>query len=324
MKIAIFGAGAIGGFLGATLSRRGQDVALVVRGAHLAAIRQHGLRVHSAILGDFTARPFATDNPTRIGPVDFVAMTVKAHGVTIAAPMIAPLLGPDTPVVTVQNGIPWWYFHGLEGKWKDARLESADPGGVIRDHIEPARVIGGIAYCSSRVIEPGVISHLNNIRFLLGEPGGAASERARRLSDAIVSAGLESPVSTSIREQIWVKVLGNAPFNPISALTGATMEQMMRCAESRRLCDAAMSEVRAVAAAFGSDIPVTNRQRLDFAESVGAHKTSMLQDFEAGRTLELEPIVGAVIEMAGKADLAVPHLRAIYACAKLLARPRTA
>jgi hypothetical protein len=148
--------------------------------------------------------------------------------------MIAPLLGFDTPVVNVQNGIPWWYFHGLDGKWKDARLESVDPGGVIREHIDPARVIGGIAYCSSRVIEPGVISHLNNIRFLLGEPDGTVSERARRLSDAIVSAGLESPVSTSIREQIWVKVHGNAPFNPISALTGATMEQMMLCAESRR------------------------------------------------------------------------------------------
>lgn len=320
MKIAIFGAGAIGGFLGVTLSHRGQDVSLVVRGAHLAAIRERGLRVRSAMLGDFSAHPFATDDPSEIGPVDIVVITVKAHSVTQAAPMIAPLLGFDTPVVNVQNGIPWWYFHGLDGKWKDARLESVDPGGVIREHIDPARVIGGIAYCSSRVIEPGVISHLNNIRFLLGEPDGTVSERARRLSDAIVSAGLESPISTSIREQIWVKVLGNAPFNPISALTGATMEQMMLCAQSRRLCDAVMGEVRAVAAAFGSDIPITNQQRLDFAESVGAHKTSMLQDFEAGRPLELEPIVGAVIEMAEKAGLIVPHLRAIYACAKLLAR----
>jgi len=322
MKIAIFGAGAIGGFLGARLSHCGHDVSLVARGDHLAAIRERGLQVRSAVLGDFTAHPLATGDPADIGPVDAVVMTVKAHGVTHAARMIAPLLGPETAVVHMQNGIPWWYFHGLDGPWDGARLESVDPGGTISGHIDPRRVVGGIVYCSSQVVEPGVIAHLNNMRYLLGEPDGATSVRVERLAGAITSAGLQSVISPDIREQIWIKVLGNAAFNPISALTGSTMEQMMLCPETRALCDAVMSEVRAIAAEFGIEIPVSNQQRLDGALAVGPHKTSMLQDVEAGRPMELAPIVGAVIEIAAKTSVPVPNLRAVHACAKLLgARP---
>ena len=319
MKFAVYGAGAIGAFMGARLMRGGSEVALIARGPHLEAMRAHGLRVRSEIFGDFECRPQVTGDPAEIGEVDVVILGVKAHGLTAVAPRLGPLLGPDTIVVTTQNGIPWWYFHGLEGQWQGAHLESVDPGGVIAAHIEARRVISCLAYCSSKVVEPGIIEHLVGVRFPLGEPDTTRSERVQKLAAEFSAAGLKAPIRADMRHDIWVKVLGNAALNPISALTRATLLDILQHPPTRELARALMEEVMRVAQALGMKIRITIDQRLDGAEKVGHHKTSMLQDVEAGRPIELEPIVGAVIELADKAGVEVPNLRAMYACTGLLA-----
>jgi 2-dehydropantoate 2-reductase len=319
VKFAVYGAGAIGAFMGARLMRGGSEVALIARGPHLEAMRAHGLRVRSEIFGDFECRPQVTGDPAEIGEVDVVILGVKAHGLTAVAPRLGPLLGPDTIVVTTQNGIPWWYFHGLEGQWQGAHLESVDPGGVIAAHIEARRVISCLAYCSSKVVEPGIIEHLVGVRFPLGEPDTTRSERVQKLAAEFSAAGLKAPIRADMRHDIWVKVLGNAALNPISALTRATLLDILQHPPTRELARALMEEVMRVAQALGMKIRITIDQRLDGAEKVGHHKTSMLQDVEAGRPIELEPIVGAVIELADKAGVEVPNLRAMYACTGLLA-----
>ena len=322
MKFAVYGAGAIGAFMGARLMNAGNEVALIARGPHLEAMRAKGLRIRSQIVGDFECRPQVTDDPADIGEVDAVILGVKAHGLTAIAPKLGPLLGPETTVVTTQNGIPWWYFHGLGGEWQGARLESVDPGGVIAAHIEARRVIGCLAYCSSKVVEPGVIEHIDGVRFPLGEPDMTRSGRIQELAAIFNAAGLKAPIRADMRHEIWVKVLGNAALNPISALTRATLLDILQHPPTRELARVLMEEVVRVAEALGTKIRITIERRLEGAEKVGHHKTSMLQDLEVGRPIELEPIVGAVIELAEKTGVEVPNLRAMYACTRLLAGAR--
>jgi 2-dehydropantoate 2-reductase len=318
MKWVVYGAGAIGAVLAARLSASGEDVTIIARGEHLAAIRERGLLLRSDVFGEMVCRAPATDDPAGVGPVDVVVLATKAHSLTAIAPILKPLLETGTIVVTIQNGLPWWYFHGVGGKWEGTPLESVDPGGVIAKHIAVERVIGALAYCSSSLVKPGVVDHLEGIRFPLGELNGQRTPRIQQLSRTLDVAGLKGPIRTDIRRDIWGKLMGNAPFNPISALTRATMEEMLRLPETRRLIISIMEEVRAVAAAVGSETGLTIEQRVAGAEQVGPHKTSMLQDFEAGRAPELEPIVGAVVEVADKAGVPVPNLRGVYGCAKLL------
>ena len=292
MKFAVYGAGAIGAFMGARLMNGGNEVALIARGPHLAAMRTKGLRIRSKIVGDFECRPQVTDDPAEIGEVDAVILGVKAHGLTAIAPKLGPLLGPETTVVTTQNGIPWWYFHGLGGQWQGTHLESVDPGGVIAAHIDARRVIGCLAYCSSKVVEPGVIEHIDGVRFPLGEPDTTRSGRIQELAAIFNAAGLKAPIRADMRHEIWVKVLGNAALNPISALTRATLLDILQHPPTRELARVLMEEVVRVAEALGTKIRITIERRLEGAEKVGHHKTSMLQDLEVGRPIELEPIVG--------------------------------
>ncbi len=321
MRFVIAGAGAIGAYLGARLARAGCDVTLFARGPHLRAMQEHGVRVQSPE-GDFTAHPPATGDLESIGPADVVFLGVKAHGLTVLAPRLGPLLGPDTVVVSTQNGIPWWYFQGIGGDLEGTVLERVDPGGVVARAIDPRRVLGSIVYFSTEVVEPGVIRHVDGNRISLGEPDGSRSERARRIAEVLISAGLRAPITPRIRTEIWVKILGNVAFNPISALTRATLGAMVSDPDVCRLVRCIMTEVEAVAARLGIEMPVTIDQRIAGAGKIGEHRTSMLQDLDAGRPLELEPVVGAVLELGERLGLAMPHTRAVYACTKLLAATR--
>jgi 2-dehydropantoate 2-reductase len=319
MRFAVVGAGAIGAFAGAMLARSGEDVTLIARGAHLRAMQERGVRVRSS-LGEFDARPTATDDPTSVGIVDVVLLALKAHSLTEMAPRLQPLLGPETCIVSMQNGIPWWYFYRHGGEWEGTQLETVDPGGVISRHLDPARVIGCVVYPSTIIVEPGVIEHIEGTRFAIGEPDGSKSERCRRIADTFIKAGLRCPIRTDIRHDMWVKLMGNVAFNPISALTRATLVEIVQCAETRELAAAIMTEAEAVARRLGIEMGISIEQRIEGAEKVGHHKTSMLQDVEAGRPLELDAIVGAVVELGSKMGLLLPCTRAVYACVKLLSR----
>jgi 2-dehydropantoate 2-reductase len=323
MKFLIAGAGAIGAYMGACMARAGQDVTLFARGPHLRAMQEHGVRVKSAD-GDFEAHPKISENLEKVGPVDVVFLGVKAHGLTQLAPQLKAVLGPDTAVVGTQNGIPWWFFQGWGGAHEGMLLERVDPGGAIAAAIEPRRVIGSIVYFATDIVEPGVIRHTEGNRISLGEPDGARSERIRQIAEALIAAGLRAPVTTRIRQEIWVKILGNVAFNPISALTGATLVQMARDPEVGALIRKIMEETEAVGAKLGLELPVTIDQRIAGAEKIGEHKTSMLQDLEAGRPIELEAIVGAVVELGERLNIPMPHTRSVYACTKLLAQIRAA
>jgi 2-dehydropantoate 2-reductase len=317
VRIVIAGAGAIGGYIGARLARVGADVVLFARGPHLQAMQSRGLRVLSPD-GDFEVRPAVAGDLSTIGPADVVVLGVKAHGLTALAPLLTPLLGPDTIVVSTQNGIPWWYFQGIGGEHEGLRLERVDPGGAIASAIEPRRVVGSLAYFATDIVEPGVIRHIEGNRISLGEPDGTRSDRCRALAEVLIGAGLRCPVSTRFRTEIWVKLLGNVAFNPISALTGATLEELVRDADVSAVIRAVMTETEDVAARLDITLPISIDQRMAGAEKVGAHKTSMLQDLESGRPLELEAIVGAVVELGERLGVAMPSTRALYACAKLL------
>ena len=322
MRFAIVGAGAIGAFAGAMLARSGEDVTLIARGAHLLAMQERGVRVRGS-LGEFEAHPAATDNPSSVGPVDVVLLTLKAHSLTEMAPRLEPLVGPHTCVVSAQNGIPWWYFYRVGGEWEGTQLQSIDPGGVIAGSIDPSRVIGCIVYPSTVIIEPGLVEHIEGTRFALGEPDGSKSDRCRRIADAFIKAGLRCPIRTDIRHDMWVKLMGSVAFNPISALTRATLVEIVQCPETRELAGSIMSEAESVARRLGVEIGVSIEQRLDGAAKVGHHKTSMLQDVETGRPLELEAIVGAVVELGNKMGLSLPYTNAVYSCVKLLAQRRS-
>lgn len=319
MRFAIVGAGAIGAFAGAMLARSGEDVTLIARGANLRAMQDHGVRVRGS-LGEFEARPAATDDPAAAGVVDVVLLTLKAHSLTEMAPRLAQLIGPETCVVSAQNGIPWWYFYRLGGEWEGTHLETVDPGGLISQSIDPSRVIGCVVYPSTIIIEPGVVEHIEGTRFAIGEPDGSKSERCRRIAGAFIKAGLRCPIRTDIRRDMWVKLMGSVAFNPISALTRATLAEIVQCPETRELAAAIMTEAEAVARRLGIEMGISVQQRLDGAEKVGHHKTSMLQDVETGRPPELEAIVGAVVELGNKMGLSLPCTKAVYACVRLLAR----
>jgi len=317
VKIVIAGAGAIGGYIGARLTRAGADVVLFARGPHLQAMRERGLRVISAD-GDFSVTPRVTGDLAGVGPADVIFLGVKAHGLPALVPHILPLFGPETFVVSTQNGIPWWYFQGIGGELDGLRLERVDPGGTIAAAIEPRRVVGSLAYFSTDVAEPGVIHHTEGNRISFGEPDGTRSERTRRLAEALIAAGFRCPITTRFRHEVWVKLLGNVAFNPISALTGATLEEMVRHPDVSRLVRDVMSETEAVAAKLGIELPISIDQRMAGAAKVGAHKTSMLQDLEAGRPMELEAVVGAVVELGERLGVPMPATRAVYACARQL------
>jgi 2-dehydropantoate 2-reductase len=323
MKFLIAGAGAIGGYIGACMARAGFDVTLFARGPHLRAMQAHGVQVKSAA-GDFEVRPKIVGSLEEAGRVDVVFLAVKAHSLPQVAPHLKAVLGPDTAVVSTQNGIPWWYFQGFGGQWEGTHLERIDPGGRISAAIEARRVIGSIVYFSTEIPAPGVIQHSEGNRISIGEPDGTRSERCRRIAEALVASGLRCPVTTHIRQEIWVKLLGNASLNPVSALTGATVVQMVRDPEMSTVIRNMMLEVEAVSHKLGMELPVSIDQRMAGAEKVGEHKTSMLQDLEAGRPMELEALVGAVVELGERLGLPMTCTRTVYSCTKLLAECRSA
>jgi 2-dehydropantoate 2-reductase len=322
MRFLIAGAGAIGAYIGARMAQAGFDVTLFARGPHLRAMQERGVQVKNSE-GEFVVRPAIAGSLEEVGPVDVVFLGVKAHGLPQLAPHLRPVLGPDTTVVSTQNGIPWWYFQGFGGDWEGLHLERVDPGGVISSAIDAHRVVGSIVYFSTEVTAPGVIQHIEGNRISLGEPDGSRSDRCRRIAEALIASGLRCPVTTRLRHEIWVKVLGNASFNPVSALTRATLAQMVRdpgvCWVIRNI----MQEVEAVSNKLGMELPVSIDQRIAGAEKVGEHKTSMLQDLEAGRPMELEALVGAVVELGERVGLPMTCTRTVYECTKLLAQ-RTA
>ena len=322
MKIVVAGAGAIGGYIGACLARSGQDVTLFARGPHLRAMQERGVRVVSPE-GNFEAHPAVTGDLSSIGPADVVFLGVKAHALTDLAPRLHTVLGPDTAVVSTQNGLPWWYFQRHGGSFEGWPLERVDPGGVIGHAIEPQRVVGSLAYFATTIAEPGVVQHIEGNRISLGELDGSRSDRCRQIAEALGAGGLRAPVTTRIRHEIWVKLLGNIAFNPISVLTGATLIEMVRQPDVATLAREIMREAEAVANALGIELPISIDQRMAGAEKVGAHKTSMLQDLEAGRPMELDAVVGSVLEVAERLGIQTPAIRAVYACTKLLDQHRT-
>ncbi|WP_116198414.1 2-dehydropantoate 2-reductase [Amycolatopsis circi] len=324
MRVAVLGAGAIGAYVGAALHRGGTDVHLVARGAHLAAMAADGVRVLSP-RGDFTARPHVTSDPREIGPVDYVFLGLKAHSYPDCGDLLEPLLQQNTALVAAQNGIPWWYFHGLAGHpLAGHRVEAVDPGGATSRVLAVERAIGCVVYCSTVIEEPGVIRHLEGTRFSLGEPSGEVSVRCRNLADAMVAGGLKAPVEPRLRDDIWVKLMGNVAFNPLSALTRATMAQICEHDETRALVAAMMTETLAIARAAGADPQVSVEKRIDGAWRVGHHKTSMLQDLEAGKPLEIDAIIGAVVELADLTGVQAPALRHVHAAIELLNRTAAA
>ena len=319
MRICIYGAGAIGGLLGARLARSGAEVSLIARGPHLAAMRERGLTLRSGE-ESFTVPVAATDDPATLGPQDYVVVTLKAHQVPgVVAPM-QPLLGSDTAVVMGVNGVPWWYFHGLGGDYEGRRLPSVDPGDVQWDGIGPARVIGCVVYPAAEVPEPGVVELVEGDRFTLGEPTGERTERIERLSQALIAAGLKAPVRAKIRDEIWVKLWGNLSFNPISALTCATLDVICSDPGTRSLARAMMVEAQAIAEKLGARFPISVDRRLDGGAAVGSHKTSMLQDLERGRPMEIDALVTAVQDMGRLVGVPTPAIDAVLALVRLRAR----
>jgi len=310
VRFAVVGAGATGGFLGAHLARAGEAVLLVARGPHLAAMRERGVTVRSGE-GEFTAHPECTDDLGAIRAAEVVFLTLKAHALPALAPALGAALGAGAVVVSAQNGIPWWYF-------EDRHLESVDPGGVIARSIPYRAVVGCVVYPATNVVEPGVIEHLEGSRFSLGEPDGSRSERVQAISSALVKAGLKAPVQTRIRAEIWLKLLGNATLNPVSALTRASLRQITTSPATRDLVRTLMEEVEAVTRALGVELPLSVEKRLEGAAATGDHRTSMLQDLELKRPLEIDALLGAVIELAEGEGVAVPSLRTVYGLTKLL------
>jgi 2-dehydropantoate 2-reductase len=316
MKICIYGAGAIGAYLGAQLAATGCDVSFVARGPHLAAMRKNGLTLR--IGGEEkNVAVTCTDNPAELGPQDYVILTLKAHSVIAIVDQIMPLLGPKTAIVTAQNGILWWYFHALPGPWENRHLESVDPGGRVWNALGADRAIGCVVYPSCEIVEPGIVKHIDGNRFMLGEPDGSKSDRVIALSRLMIEAGLKAPVRKKIRDDIWFKLLGNATFNPVSVLTGATLEQMGTDPDVHSVIYTMMDEAQNVATRFGVKFAMSIDKRIDGGTAVGAHKTSMLQDLEAGRPLELDALVASVAEMARLVDMPTPTIDAVLALARL-------
>ncbi|MFP6729973.1 MAG: 2-dehydropantoate 2-reductase [Alphaproteobacteria bacterium] len=320
MKICIYGAGAIGGYLGAQLARvEGIEVSLIARGAHLEAIRKNGLKL--LIDGDEqVAYPIATNDPAELGPQDYVIVTLKTHQGWEVADQMAPLLGDNTTVVTCQNGIPWWYFYGLDSQYKNLRLASIDPDDRQWNAIGPERALGCVVYPATEILEPGVIKHIYGNRFPFGEPTGDITPRCERLSEALISAGFKAPILPHVRNEIWLKLWGNLCFNPISALTRATLDKIATEPGTRALSLEMMREAQSIAVRLGVHFRVTMEKRIDGAAKVGAHRTSMLQDLENGRAMEIDGLLTVVQEMGRMVDLETPHINSVLALVQQLGR----
>ncbi len=320
MKIAVVGAGAIGGYLAVKLAQAGHEVSVVIRGANLQAVRENGMKLVMDDGSEHVANIFATDRIADLPVQDIVILGMKAHQVAAVAADIPALLGPESIVVTAQNGVPWWYFQKHGGDYEGRRVEAVDPGGVVTAHIDIDKVIGCIIYPACEIIAPGVIKHIEGNRFSLGEIDGSDTPRIRELTDALRVAGFKAPISSDIRSEIWLKLWGNLSFNPISALTHATLVDICEFAPVRELVARMMREGQAIGEKLGVNFKVSIDKRIAGAAAVGKHKTSMLQDIEAGRPIELEALVGTVIEMGRITETPTPNIEAVYALTALLAR----
>jgi 2-dehydropantoate 2-reductase len=304
-SICVFGAGAIGGYLAARLEASGTPVTVVARGAHLDAMRARGLRLLSGS-EDVTTRPRVADDPASVGPQDYLFLTLKAHSLEPALGQLKPLIGPNTTIVAAINGVPWWYTYKLPGPYEDRIVRSVDPEGTLWRDLPPAQALGCIVYPAAEIAEPGVVTHTYGDRFSLGEPDGSRSERAGRLSELMIKAGLKAPVRPRIRDELWVKLWGNMAFNPVSALTTARLDEIIADAGTRATVRALMLEGQAVAERLGVRFAIDVDKRIEGAAEVGRHKTSMLQDLEKGRPLEIEALLGAVVEMGAWVDVPTP------------------
>lgn len=319
MRFAIYGAGAVGGFLGARLLEGGHEVRFLARGTNLEALRQRGLIVQSEFFGERRYSVLATDSPIQVGPVDCVILSVKAGSLRQIAPLTEPLKHDGTVFLSTQNGLPWWYSHGLPGDNRPIRV--VDPDGYIARYIPPAAVIGSVVYFSCSRAGPGLVYHSSGSKLPLGEPAGGRSERVLALAAALRSAGVKAPVRNDIRHDLWVKLLGNASLNPLSALTRKTLADLIDSPDGRRVTESMMNEVREVATAVGVRIAISNARRIAGARAAGHHRTSMLQDLDSGREPELDALLGSVIELAERNHVAVPVLRAIHATTRVRFRP---
>jgi 2-dehydropantoate 2-reductase len=320
MKICIFGAGAIGGYLGVKLAMAGADVSLVARGPHLAAIAARGLTLLEDGADPVTVNLRASDDPARLGPQDYVIVTLKAHSVPLVVGAMKPLIGDHTTIVSGVNGVPWWYFHKIGGPREGTRLQSVDPGNVQWDGFGPDRVLGCVVYPAAEVSTPGTIRHIEGNRFSLGEPDGSRSERATALSQALQTAGLKAPVRPRIRDEIWVKLWGNLSFNPISALTHATLDVLCTDPGTREVARRMMLEAQAIAQALGVSFPIDVERRIDGGAAVGAHRTSMLQDLDAHRPMEIDALVKSVQELGKITGLPTSTIDTVLALTTLRAR----
>jgi 2-dehydropantoate 2-reductase len=321
MKFAVVGAGAIGGYLGVRLALAGESVVFIARGRNLEAIRAGGMTLVLEDGSEQTAADVqAVERTADAGPQDVILLTVKAHQVAAVAPQLQALCHQDTTIVTMQNGIPWWYFHKHGGELEGRPVTSADPDGTIAQHVDSRRIIGSVVYPAAELVQPGMVRVVEGNRFTLGELDGSTTPRIQAIADAFVRGGLKAPVITDIRSEIWLKLWGNLSFNPISALTHATLVDICQFPLTRSLAAAMMSEAQEVAEKLGVTFRVSLEKRIAGAERVGAHKTSMLQDVEHGRTIEIEALVGSVAELGRMTGTPTPHIDAIYACASLLAK----
>lgn len=316
IRFTVLGAGAIGAYVGAALARGGADVTLIARGAHLRVIQKSGVRVYSPD-GDFQAKVTATDSLDALSDADVIFLGLKAYSLPALATELSRRIEPGTTVIAAQNGVPWWYFQFKSGRLANVSLDSVDPGGAVAGAIDPASVLGCVIYVSTEIAEPGVIKHIEGRSFAIGEPGEAISERCRHISEQFVAGGLKAPVVRRIREHIWLKLVGNVAFNPISVLTGATMGELGALPETKALARTIMEEAAAVAAALDVKLHISLERRLEAAVGVGAHRTSMLQDYEAGKPLEFECLTGALVELADLVNVDVPATRTVHACVKL-------
>ncbi len=319
MKICIFGAGAIGGYMGAKLAQAGADVSLVARGPHLAAMRDKGLTL---IENDLTSNVAVTvsEDPADLGEQDYVIVTLKAHSVPPVVDKMQPLIGPNTTIVSGVNGVPWWYFHKIGGPFEGTRLESVDPGNKQWNGFGPDRVLGCVVYPAAEVSEPGTVRHIEGNRFSLGEPDGSKSDRATALSQALSAAGLKAPVRPKLRDEIWIKLWGNLSFNPISALTHATLDVLCTDEGTRNVARKMMVEAQEIAEKLGVKFPIDVERRIDGGAAVGAHRTSMLQDLDAGRPMEIDALVRSVQELGVITETATPTIDTVLALVTLRAK----
>jgi 2-dehydropantoate 2-reductase len=320
MKICIFGAGAIGGYMAAKLVQAGTDVSIVARGPHLAAIQSKGLTLLEEGADPLTVQVRASADPTDLGPQDYLIVTLKAHSVPPVVGAMQPLIGPGTTIVSGVNGVPWWYFHKIGGALEGTRLQSVDPGNVQWDGFGPDRVLGCVVYPAAEVSQPGTIRHIEGNRFSLGEPDGSKSDRALALSQALQAAGLKAPVRPRLRDEIWVKLWGNLSFNPISALTHATLDVLCTDPGTRDVARRMMVEAQEIAEKLGVTFPIDVERRIDGGAAVGAHRTSMLQDLDAGRPMEIDALVGSVQELGRITRTPTPTIDTVFALIALRGR----